>query len=230
MLWVGSPTWNTLGSFEVMSNGGCLRELIEYPGISMVLYGFNGWPSLFNPWFRAERGWATYVDVTQSVSGVQLQDLDSTGQVIRFSPSAVPSDATPINRFLITYHRYDPANPWIRNWCCFGTRAMIGHPCQTTTRIAVFSQSLSNPPTGSASGKTLWTWGSRIHCWDSTVCSFANLALMENRIGGRTKDLVWAWLPSRCSLPPVRERISPSILIRTATSIPVVRTRITPEA
>ncbi|MGA9120104.1 MAG: T9SS type A sorting domain-containing protein [Bacteroidota bacterium] len=105
-----------LGSFEVMSNGGARYPLITYPGLYAILPGFGGSPSLYNPWFRAERNWTAYTDITADSPNLILTDFDSTGQVLRFSPSTMPPEAYGTNKFLITYHKPSSANQWAANW------------------------------------------------------------------------------------------------------------------
>lgn len=104
---IGFTQYNhySLGSYEVMSNGG-------YHGVS----GFDGISSLYNPSFRELRGWLTPRMLDGDSTNMVLTDLDSTGLIYKYHPSSLPSEATPVNDFLITYHKKNAANYWTQNW------------------------------------------------------------------------------------------------------------------
>ncbi len=74
--------------------------------------GFNNVSSLYNPAFRAARGWVT----PTNASGTQtFSDFDATGQIFSY---ALPSYSNALSnqQYFFTYYTKDQNNHWEANW------------------------------------------------------------------------------------------------------------------
>ena len=117
-LGLGDYDHSALGSFDVMSNGGCwyMNNHPLFGWIKQWVAGFNAVPSLYNPWFQAERGWVTSRGISADSLNIVLTDFNETGQLYDFSPTPTPPEAIPGARLFFTYHRANPLNYWTSNW------------------------------------------------------------------------------------------------------------------
>ncbi|MBU0558069.1 MAG: T9SS type A sorting domain-containing protein, partial [Bacteroidetes bacterium] len=91
----------SLGGFEVMSSGG-----------------FEGVPSLYNPFFRDREGWFSPVPINSSMTNVELKDFQKNELCYIYEPTTLSSDAIYNQKFYVSYHKaeseYD--NKFYHTW------------------------------------------------------------------------------------------------------------------
>lgn len=76
-----------IGAFDVMCGGG-----------------FQGVPSLYNPWFRHVKGWCLPTLIGSSLPGAVCEDFQSSQSYYLFIPSYMPPGAMEDQKFLISFH------------------------------------------------------------------------------------------------------------------------------
>jgi len=94
----GITTFNHygIGGFDVMSGGG-----------------FQGVPSLYNPWFRHARNWFI-PDPINSNGAKTLQDFQTSGKCYVYNPTSLPINSISNEKFYISYHF--PTNQFYNTW------------------------------------------------------------------------------------------------------------------
>jgi len=91
----------SLGSFEIMATTG-----------------FQGVPSLYNPFFRHDRNWFTPIPLVFSHSNLELKDFQKEESCYLYEPSALSSDAINHQRFYVSYHKAESEedNKFYHTW------------------------------------------------------------------------------------------------------------------
>jgi M6 family metalloprotease-like protein len=86
-----------IGAFDIMCGGG-----------------FQGVPSLYNPWFRNVRQWCSPTLIENNITGAVMQDFQTSQNYYLYIPSYTPPNAMTAQKFLISYHT--PDNLFYRTW------------------------------------------------------------------------------------------------------------------
>jgi M6 family metalloprotease-like protein len=86
-----------IGAFDIMCGGG-----------------FQGIPSLYNPWFRNVRQWCSPTLIESNLSGALLEDFQTSQNYYLFIPSYSPPNTLSAQKFLVSFHK--PDNQFYSTW------------------------------------------------------------------------------------------------------------------
>lgn len=95
----GTTNFNhyAIGAFDIMCGGG-----------------FQGVPSLYNPWFRNVRQWCSPTLIENNLTGAVLEDFQTSQNYYLFIPGYNPPNAMTAQKFLVSHHT--PDNLFYRTW------------------------------------------------------------------------------------------------------------------